>query len=56
MDGHAFYSYNYQLNMLWKSGRIEFDESFPTRDERVVGQVAGLVQRQGSLQEALLGT
>jgi hypothetical protein len=55
MDGHAFYSYNHQLNMLWKSGRIEFDESFPMRDERVVGQVAGLVQRQGSLQEALLG-
>jgi arylsulfatase A-like enzyme len=54
-DGHAFYSYNHQLNMLWKSGRFEFDESFPMRDERVVGQVAGLMQRQGSLQEALLG-
>jgi hypothetical protein len=54
-DGHAFYSYNHQLDMLWKGGRFEFDESFPMRDERVVGQVAGLMQRQGSLQEALLG-
>jgi hypothetical protein len=53
-DGSAFYSYNRQLNMLWKSGRFDFDESMPLRDARLVDTVAGLVQRQGSFQEALL--
>lgn len=53
-DGHDFYSYNHQLNMLWKSERFEFDESRPVRDTPVLERMAGMLQRQGSSQEALL--
>jgi hypothetical protein len=54
-DGSAFYSYNRQLNMLWKSASFDFDESMPLRDTRLVDEVGGIMQRQGSFQEALLG-
>jgi hypothetical protein len=53
-DGSAFYSYNHQLNMLWKAEGFDFDEGLPLRDAAEFDRVAANIRRQGSLQEALL--
>lgn len=53
-DGSAFYSYNHQLNMLWKAEAFDFDEGLPLRDAAEFDRIAALMQRQGSVQEALL--
>ncbi len=53
-DGSAFYSYNHQLNMLWKAEGFDFDEGLPLRDAAEFDRVAANIRRQGSFQEALL--
>jgi hypothetical protein len=54
-SGGIFYSYNAQLNMLWKSRSFEFDEAGPVQEKgRDLEVLNGLVQSNQS-QEQLLG-
>ena len=53
-DGKGFYSFNRQLDMVWKSERFDFDEARPLQASPLSKSVTKVFEHQGSIQEALL--
>jgi hypothetical protein len=53
---NAFYSFNRQLDMVWKSPRFDFDETHPSEDATMHGAISKLLTKQNKMQEQLLGT
>lgn len=52
----TFYSFNRELNMVWKSDRFDFDENRPLVEGQAPHDIGLLLERQGARQERLLSS